>query len=517
MITDENKFLIAKDNEKEIFLRPSMANRHGLIAGATGTGKTVTLQTMAESFSRLGVPVFLSDVKGDLSGLAAPAQPSGKIAERISLLGLEQMGYAPCSCPVTFFDVYCKKGHPLRTTISDMGPLLLSRILNLNEVQSGLMHIVFRVADDKGMLLLDLKDLRAMLKHVSDEKAKYQEQYGNISSASVGAIQRGLLRLEDEGGNLFFGEPALDIEDLMQTDGNGHGQINILESEELINNPKIYSTVLLWLLSELYEKLPERGDADKPSMVFFFDEAHLLFNDIEKVLLDKICQVVRLIRSKGVGIYFVTQNPADIPDDILGQLGNRVQHALRAFTPKEQKSLKAAADSFRKNPNFSTLDALTELSVGEALISLLDEKGTPEVVQRSFIVPPLSKVGPITDAKRESLISSSLLAGVYEKTVDRESAYEILTEQERKEQEAEQKALEEKERLKQQQLEEKQRIAEEKRQAAAQRQSRRTSSRDDTFIDQVIKQTGRSISSSIGRSIGRSIVRGILGNIFGSK
>ena len=524
MITQDKKILIAKDDRKEVYLLSNMANRHGLITGATGTGKTVTLQTMAESFSQIGVPVFLSDVKGDLSGIAAESSPNGKIAERIEKLQLRELGYESRAFPVAFFDVYGEKGHPLRTTISSMGPLLLSRILNLNEVQSGLMHIVFRVADDNGLLLLDLKDLKALLKHVSDEKAKYQEQYGNISSASIGAIQRGLLRLEDEGGDLFFGEPELNIEDLMQSDENGYGQINILESQKLISNPKIYSTVLLWLLSELYEKLPERGDKEKPLMVFFFDEAHLLFNDVESSLLQKICQVVRLIRSKGVGVYFISQNPADIPDEVLGQLGNKIQHALRAYTPKDQKALKAAADSFRTNPEFSTEKAIGELAVGEALISFLDEKGSPQMVERSFIVPPQSQVGPVDDAKRKNLIKTSLLAGIYDTAVDRESAYEILTQKALADKEEAQRAIEEKERQKQLVLEERQRIqeerlrmAQERHQAAMQRQSERAARSNPTVVDQIIRTTGRTITSSIGRSIGRTIVRGVLGSIFGSK
>ncbi len=524
MITEDKKILIAKDADKEIFLLPKMANRHGLITGATGTGKTVTLQTIAESFSQMGIPVFLSDVKGDLSGISTAAAPSGKIAQRIDELHLTDDGYKSQGFPVAFFDVYGEKGHPLRTTISGMGPLLLSRILNLNEVQSGLMHIVFRVADDNGLLLLDLKDLKAMLKHVSDEKAKYQEEYGNISSASIGAIQRGLIRLEDEGGDLFFGEPELNIDDLMQTDERGYGQINILESQRLVNNPKIYSTVLLWLLSELYEKLPERGDKEKPLMAFFFDEAHLLFDDVEPALLQKISQVVRLIRSKGVGVYFISQNPADIPDEVLGQLGNKVQHALRAFTPKEQKALKAAADSFRANPDFSTEQAISELGVGEALISFLDEKGSPSVVQRSFIVPPQSQVGPIDDVQRKAFLRQSLLAGIYDTPVDRESAYEILTENALAAKEAAKKALEEKERVKQEmllekqrQLEERRRQAEERHQAAMERANQRAQRQNPSVVDQLIKSTGRTITSTIGRQIGRTIVRGVLGSLFGTK
>lgn len=358
MLDQEKRALMALAGSREIFLEPRMGNRHGLVTGATGTGKTVTLQSMAETFSALGVPVFLADVKGDLSGLAKIGAPTGKVAERMAQLGLAARGFANQAFPVCFWDVFGKSGHPLRTTVSEMGPLLLSRLLNLNEVQSGIMHLVFRIADDAGLLLLDMKDLRSMVQHVGDERERYKNAYGQISTASVGAIQRGLLRLEEEGGDRFFGEPALDIMDLLQTDGQGRGVINILAADALMNAPRLYSSLLLWLLSELFERLPETGDADKPRLVFFFDEAHLLFDDAPPVLLQKIEQVVRLIRSRGVGVYFVSQNPADMPDSVLGQLGNRVQHALRAFTPREQKAVRAAAQSFRPNPAFDTVEAM---------------------------------------------------------------------------------------------------------------------------------------------------------------
>ncbi|MCK9199625.1 MAG: DUF853 domain-containing protein [Gallionella sp.] len=416
--------LIAKNDEHELHLLPQMANRHGLITGATGTGKTVTLQSLAESFSRIGVPVFLSDIKGDLSGLSRGGGGNAKVAARIEQLKLEDFEHR--SYPVTFWDVFGAAGHPLRATVSDMGPLLLGRMLNLNEVQQGVMALVFKIADDNGMLLLDLKDLRAMVQHVGDNAAEFKTEYGNISTASIGAIQRGLLQIETQGGDKLFGEPMLNIEDLMQTDGNGYGMINILAADRLMTSPKVYSTMLLWLLAELFENLPEAGDLAKPKMVFFFDEAHLLFNDAPTVLLDKIEQVVRLIRSKGVGVYFVTQNPADVPDKVLGQLGNRVQHALRAFSPRDQKAVKAAAETMRDNPELDETAAITELGVGEALVSCLDEHGRPGVVERALIVPPQAQIGPISESERKTVIANSLLAGHYEKAVDRESAYEIL-------------------------------------------------------------------------------------------
>ncbi|MGC2167384.1 MAG: helicase HerA-like domain-containing protein [Gallionella sp.] len=416
--------LIAKNNDKELFLHPHMANRHGLIAGATGTGKTVTLQSMVESFSSIGVPVFLSDIKGDLSGLAKAGGGNAKVTARVQQLQLENFSHR--AFPVTFWDVFGKLGHPLRATISDMGPLLLGRMLNLNEVQQGVMSLVFKIADDDGMLLLDLKDLRAMVQYVGDNARDFTSEYGNISTASIGAIQRGLLQIETQGGASLFGEPMLDIADLMQADGDGYGMINILAANQLMNSPKVYSTMLLWLLSELFENLPEAGDLAKPKLVFFFDEAHLLFNDAPAALLDKVEQVVRLIRSKGVGVYFVTQNPADVPDKILGQLGNRVQHALRAFSPRDQKAVKAAAETMRDNPALNEANSITELGVGEALVSCLNEQGTPEIVERALIIPPRAQVGPLTEVERKSVIQDSLLAGHYEKTVDRESAYEIL-------------------------------------------------------------------------------------------
>jgi len=417
--------LVAKGTT-DSFLLPRMANRHGLISGATGTGKTVTLQKLAESFSRTGTPVFLADVKGDLSGLSQAGGQNPKILERAKQLGLEDLTFA--SSPTAFWDVFGEQGHPVRSTISEMGPLLLARLLSLNETQAGVLSIVFKVADDQGLLLLDLKDLRAMLQHVADNASQYKTAYGNVSAASVGAIQRGLLTLEEQSAEKFFGEPALNLDDLLQTDSEGRGIVNILAADKLLQSPKVYTTFLLWLLSELFEQLPEAGDLDKPKLVFFFDEAHLLFNEAPKALLEKIEQVVRLIRSKGVGIYFVTQNPMDVPEVVLGQLGNRVQHALRAFTPKDQKAVRAAAQTFRANPGLDVEQAITELGVGEALVSFLDDKGVPSAVQRGLICPPVSFIGPVAPSDRERIVRASLLYGHYEKSVDRESAYERLKE-----------------------------------------------------------------------------------------
>jgi DNA helicase HerA-like ATPase len=393
-----------------------MSNRHGLIAGATGTGKTVTLQVMAEAFSRIGVPVFAADVKGDLSGISQPGVDNPKIADRVKKLKIDDFAFA--ACPVTFWDVFGEQGHPVRATVSEIGPLLFSRLLNLNETQSGVLTALFKIADDQGLLLLDLKDLQAMLQFVGQNAKEFQTQYGNISTASVGAIQ--------QGAEHFLGEPALNLDDLIQTDAQGHGVVNILAADKLINSPKLYATFLLWLLSELFERLPEVGDRDKPKLVFFFDEAHLLFSDLPQIIEDKVLQVVRLIRSKGVGVFFVTQNPTDVPDGVLGQLGNRVQHAIRAFTPKDQKAVKAAAQTFRPNPAINVEQAILELSVGEALVSFLDEKGTPEIVDRALVCPPRSQIGPITPEQRQQLIRASVVAGVYENAVDRESAYERL-------------------------------------------------------------------------------------------
>jgi DNA helicase HerA-like ATPase len=417
--------LIAKTKDKEIHLLPQLANRHGLITGATGTGKTVTLQKMAESFARIGVPVFMADVKGDLSGIGAAGVDSPKLRERLAAIGIDD--FTPRANTAVFWDVFGEAGHPVRATISDMGPLLLARLLNLNETQTGVLQLVFKIADDQGLLIIDLKDLRATIQYVGDNAKDFTTQYGNISAASIGAIQRGLLTIETQGGDKFFGEPMLDIADLIQTDADGHGVINVLAADKLYNSPKLYSTFLLWLLAELFEQLPEVGDVDKPKLVFFFDEAHLLFNEAPKALLEKIEQVVRLIRSKGVGVYFVTQNPLDVPESVLGQLGNRVQHALRAFTPKDQKAVKTAAETMRANPEFDAATAIMELGVGEALISFLDEKGRPAIVERGFIVAPDSRLGPLTTDERKTAIEGSVIYGHYEQMVDRESAFEKLT------------------------------------------------------------------------------------------
>lgn len=416
--------LIARTLEKELFLLSAMANRHGLITGATGTGKTVTLQKLAESLSETGVPVFMADVKGDLTGVAQEGAASEKLLERLKNIGFTD--WTPHGNPVVVWDIFGEKGHPVRATVSDLGPLLLARLLNLNDVQSGVLNIIFRIADDQGLLLLDFKDLRAITQYIGDNAKSFQNQYGNISSASVGAIQRGLLTLEQQGAEHFFGEPMLDIKDWMRTDSNGKGIINILSAEKLYQMPKLYAASLLWMLSELYEQLPEAGDLEKPKLVFFFDEAHLLFNDAPQVLLDKIEQVIRLIRSKGVGVWFVSQNPSDIPDNVLGQLGNRVQHALRAFTPKDQKAVKAAAQTMRANPAFDTETAIQALGTGEALISFLDAKGSPTVVERAMVIAPCSRMGPVTDDERNGLINHSPVYGKYEDEVDRESAFEML-------------------------------------------------------------------------------------------
>jgi DNA helicase HerA-like ATPase len=416
--------LVARHGDVECHLLPALANRHGLITGATGTGKTISLQTLAENFSRIGVPVFMADVKGDLTGISQRGQLSPKVAAILKERGLPEP--EPVQCPTTLWDVFGEQGHPVRATASDMGPLLLGRMLALNDTQAGVLNLVFKIADDAGMALLDMKDLRAMLQWVGDNAKQFTTEYGNISAASVGAIQRGLLQIEQQGGDRFFGEPMLDIADFMQTE-RGLGVINILAADRLMNSPRLYATFLLWMLSELFESLPEVGDLDKPKLVFFFDEAHLLFNDAPAALLERIELVVRLVRSKGVGVYFVTQNPLDIPDTVLAQLGNRVQHALRAFTPRDQKAVKAAATTMRANPKIADMaTAITELGVGEALVSFLDAKGRPSVTERVFVLPPGSQIGPITATQRQALVAGSLVAGVYEKTVDRESAYEQL-------------------------------------------------------------------------------------------
>ncbi len=416
--------LIARNSHTTCQLLPALANRHGLITGATGTGKTVTLQTMAENFSRIGVPVFMADVKGDLTGVSQVGSLPPKMAAVLKERGLDEPAHA--ACPVTLWDVFGELGHPVRATVSDLGPLLLGRMLNLNETQAGVLQIVFRIADAQGLLLLDLKDLRAMLQYVGDNAKQFTTEFGNISAASVGAIQRGLLQIESQGGDKFFGEPMLNIADFMQTDAKGHGIVNILAADKLLNSPRLYATFLLWMLSELFEQLPEVGDLDQPKLVFFFDEAHLLFDEAPKALVDRIELVVRLVRSKGVGVYFVTQNPLDIPDSVLAQLGNRVQHALRAFTPRDQKAVKATAETMRPKAGLDIQAAITELAVGEALVSLLDAKGRPSETERVYVLPPRSQLGPITPAQRQALLAGSLVAGVYEKTLDRESAYELI-------------------------------------------------------------------------------------------
>ncbi len=482
----DNILLLGGNGKHPITLDAGMANRHGLITGATGTGKTLTLQILAEAFSRIGVPVFAADIKGDLSGLAAAGRPHPKIDERIDHIGIEDHAFE--GCPTLFWDLFGDKGHPLRTTVSEMGPLLLANLLELNETQEGILHIAFAVADDEGLLLLDLKDLRAMLNWVADNARELSREYGSISRASVNAILRRLLVLEKSGGEQFFGEPGLRIEHLMMTDFSGRGVISLLDATTLYHSPRIYATFLLWLLSELMEELPERGDADRPRLVFFFDEAHLLFSTAPKALLEKITQVVRLIRSKGVGVFFITQYPNDVPDEIIGQLGNRIQHALRAFTPKDKKAVKVAADTFRPNPAFDTFEAITQLGVGEALVSTLDEKGVPSVVERTLIAPPRSRIGPLDEQERADLRNRSPLKGIYEQTVDRESAYELLA---KREQEREQRRRAEL-----------QATAERRRGGGHRRQS-------------VFEAMAKSVARSIGSSIGRRIVRGILGSIIG--
>jgi DNA helicase HerA-like ATPase len=492
--------LIARHGDIQSFLRPDKANRHGLITGATGTGKTITLQTLAEGFSKIGVPVFLADIKGDLTGISQAGRIGDKLAKVLAERGID----APASlaCPTTLWDVFGEQGHPVRATVSDLGPLLLGRMLNLNDTQEGVLQLVFKIADDQGLLLLDLKDLRAMCQHVGDNAAQFRTQYGNISAASIGAIQRGLLQIEEQGGSQFFGEPMLDIADFMQTDGRGHGVVNVLAADKLMNSPRLYATFLLWLLSELFEQLPEVGDVDKPKLVFFFDEAHLLFNDAPKALIERIELVVRLVRSKGVGVYFVTQNPLDIPDTVLGQLGNRVQHALRAFTPRDQKAVKSAAETMRANPKLDIATAITELGVGEALVSFLDEKGRPCVTERVYVLPPGSQIGPVSPEQRKALLTGSVVAGVYEKTVDRESAFERLS----------------------------QRTQAKQAEVQAQQEADTQEKAGGGLLDSLggllgggAKRTRasageqliKSAASSIGREVGRQIIRGVLGSILG--
>jgi uncharacterized protein len=493
-----DSILLAKKGDIECHLLPGMTNRHGLISGATGTGKTVTLQRIAEGLSALGVPVFMADVKGDLTGISQTGAPSAKLIQVLESRGLAKP--EPARCPVTLWDVFGESGHPVRATASDMGPLLLSRMLGLNEIQSGVLSIVFKVADDQGLAMLDMKDLRAMLQHVAENAKTYATNYGNVSAASVGAIQRSLLQLEEQGGDHFFGEPMLDIADFMQTI-DGKGVVNILAADKLMTSPRLYATFLLWLLSELFETLPEVGDVDKPKFVFFFDEAHLLFTDAPPVLLERIELVVRLVRSKGVGVFFVTQNPLDIPDTVLGQLGNRVQHALRAFTPRDQKAVKSAASTMRANPDLNVEQAITELATGEALVSLLDEKGSPSITQRVFVLPPGSQIGPITPEQRAALLKESLVAGVYEKAVDRESAYELLSARAAP--------------------------APAQTQAKTEKPARNAGSLADVILgstgprgghrEGLAEKAASSAVRTIGSTVGRELVRGMLGSLLGGR
>lgn len=493
---DQNNNLYVAHSDKPLYICSDKANRHGLIAGATGTGKTVSLQVLAESFSELGVPVFLADMKGDLSGIYKAGAPTKFIEKREAEFGVK-FNYQ--SYPTQFLDVYAEQGHPLRTTISGMGPILLSRILELNDTQAGVLNAVFKIADDNQLLLIDLKDLRSMLNYVGKNSKDFTTNYGNISSASIGAIQRALLKIESEGGDKFFGEPSFDINDLMTVSG-GKGMINVLAADKLFNNPKLYSAFLLWLLSSLYEQLPEVGDQPKPKFVFFFDEAHLLFKDASKVLLNKIEQIVRLIRSKGVGIYFITQNPTDIPEDILSQLGNRIQHALRAYTPKDKKGIKLISQTFRENPAFSTETAILELETGEALISFLDEKGAPSMVERAKMLCPQGQIGPISDEERRTAISKSIIYGKYEKMIDRESAYEVLEMQTQKEQEAEEAEKRKKE-------EEKRAKEEAKASQASAKAKAKTKSVATSSFQTVLG----SLATTIGRQLGNKIIRSIFG------
>ena len=484
--------------EQAVYLNPRMANRHGLIAGATGTGKTITLEVMAEGFSDLGVPVFLADVKGDISGLCQAGQMNESLQKRLNKMGIEQFPFS--AFPVRFWDVYGEAGHPVRTTISEMGPMLLSRLLGLSEVQEGVLNIVFRIADDKGLLLIDMKDLKSMLQYCARHARDFQTDYGTMTSQSLGAIQRALLALENAGGELFFGEPDLDIFDWMQCDRSGKGYVNILHCVKLFQQPLLYSTFILWLLSELFEKLPEAGDLDRPKMVFFFDEAHLLFADAPKVLVQKVEQVVKLIRSKGVGVYFITQSPSDLPDSVLAQLSNRVQHALRAYTPAEQKAVKAAAQSFRPNPAFRTEEAITDLGVGEALVSFLDEDGKPQIVERAKIICPQSSMSAISEQKRSDVVRSSNLYGKYDRQIDRQSAYEDLQRINAEETAREQAEQQAKER--------------EKAQRSASRQSQTTYPQPRRTYSTTRRSTSSpfdSMANTIGREVGKSLVRGLMG------
>ena len=500
MYTEDNQLYVAHCDNGPIYMIGKMANRHGLICGATGTGKTVTLQVIAESFSQAGVPCFMADMKGDLSGISQPGKMSGFIEKRCPEFGIENPQFK--GMPTRFFDVFGEQGHPLRATISEMGPQLLARLLNLNETQTGVLNIVFKIADDRGLLLIDMKDLRLMLDYVAKNAREFTTTYGTITSMSVGAIQRALLALEAEGADQFFGEPSFNVYDFLQTE-QGQGIMNVLAADKLMMNPKLYSTFLLWLLSELYTQLPEVGDLELPKLIFFFDEAHMLFKDTSKALVDKIEQVIRLVRSKGVGVYFITQSPDDIPEAIAGQLGNRVLHGLRAYTPKEQKTVKAAAQTFRTNPNFNTEAAILELGTGEALVSFLDEKGAPNIVERAKILFPLSQIGAISDEQREAIIRQSRLYGQYEKTFDRESAYEMLVEEQKQAEKRAQKEAEEEEKRKAKEAKEKEKA-----------KSSKSSSKKKSTGRKAIEKTINTTATTFGRQLGKSIFRSILGGIF---
>ncbi len=491
----DNKILMAV-GDRPVYLLPHQANRHGLIAGASGTGKTITLKVMAESFSSLGVPVFLADIKSDLAGMCLPGEDSESMQKRIGKLGIGE-SFSYTHFPTRFWDIWAEHGHAVKTTVTDMGPYLLSRLLDLTEVQSDALSMVFRIADEQGQLLLDLKDLRAMVRYVGENRKAFANEYGTVAPQTIGAIQRSLLALEDSGGNLFFGEPALDIFDWIRTDSTGRGYINVLHSVKLAQNPTLYTTFMLWMLSELYERMPEAGDLEKPRIVFFFDEAHMLFTDAPKALLQKVEQIIKLIRSKGVGIYFISQSPSDLPDPVLAQLSNRVQHALRAYTPAEQKAVRTAADTFRPNPRFDTKEVITALGTGEALVSFLDETGAPGIVERAFILPPQSRMGTITDEERQKVINNSDLYIKYSQEIDRESAYEILArDEEAKLAEAEESAK---------------KAAAEKAAAEAAKAAK-AKKKEKTFVTKAVERTANSALSAIGREIGRSIIRGIFGN-----
>lgn len=501
-LKDHHKVWLAT-GEKAVYLEPSMANRHGIIAGATGTGKTVTLKVLAESFSDMGVPVFLCDIKGDLTGMCNPGKETKHIRRSIDNMGLDSVGYDYSAYPARFFDVYGKKGHPVRTTVTDMGPELLARLLDLNDTQSGVLRIVFRIADDEQLLLTDLKDLRAMVQYVGDNAKEYKLTYGNVSAQTVGAIQRALLALEDEGGNVFFGEPELDLRDWVEWDENGRGVMNILECQELFQHPLLYGTFLLWMLSEIYEMFPECGDLEKPKFAFFFDEAHLLFDDAPKALIEQVERIVRLIRSKGVSVWFISQHPSDVPDSVLGQIGNRVQHGLRAYTPADQKALRAAANSFRTNPNFDTEETLTLLGTGEALVSVLDAKGIPTIVEKANILPPRSSMDAASDADVEFAIKQSPLFGKYEETEDKESAFEKINEQREEEAKEAEKAAKEEAKAKEKEKKEKEKAKSKKKTSSA---AKKTTS--------AFNKTVNSAANTIGREIGKKVVRGIFDTFF---